>query len=90
MGNPTENRNLEAREKLNKLHNKDGLSWRKIADLPQFKGIVKAGTLCSFAKGTYVPSIENDEVRNALGLDIIELIPQVRDIKSGQFSKRSE
>ena len=83
----TAERNLEAREKLNKLHDEDGLSWRKIADLPQFKGIVPAGTICSFAKGNYEP--QGDDIRRVLGLTVTELISQVRDNKSGRFSKRS-
>jgi len=39
------------REQLNELHDRYGLSWRKIANVGQYRGI-PAGTLCAIAKGT--------------------------------------
>ena len=42
------------RERLRSLHDTSGLSWRKIAEIPEFKG-VPAGTLCAIAKGAKVP-----------------------------------
>lgn len=38
------------RERLNHLHDSLDMSWRRIADLEEYKGI-PAGTLCSFAAG---------------------------------------
>lgn len=38
------------RKTLLRLHEIDGLSWRKIANLDRYNGI-PAGTLCSFANG---------------------------------------
>lgn len=58
------------RKRLNQLHDEDHLSWRKIAEMPEFEG-VPAGTLCSFAKGNYTP--KNNEIRKILGLsEIVE------------------
>lgn len=77
---------LPMRKKLDKLHNDDGLSWRAIAALPQFKGTVAAGTLCSFAKGNYEP--KDNVIRRALELPVYEKI-LVRRNSKGRFSKRS-
>ena len=38
------------REALKMLHDTSGLSWRKIAQMPKYRGI-PAGSLCSFATG---------------------------------------
>ena len=84
----TTERDLMVIERINKLHDEEGMSWRKIAELPEHKGIVPAGSLCSFANGTWEP--KDEDVRRALGLDIIELIPQIRNTKTGQFSRRSD
>ena len=71
------------RERLNKLHNEDGLSWRKIAQMPEFKGI-PAGSLCSYAGG-WEPKTER--ARRRFGLQTTVMIPQVRGT-DGRFSKR--
>ena len=60
------------RDKLNKMHDDDELSWRKIAALPQFAGIVAAGTLCSYAKGGYEP--KDESIRLALELPVYETL----------------
>ena len=60
------------RDKLNKMHNDEKLSWRQIAKLPQFDGIVAAGSLCSFAKGTWEP--KRKSIRLALGLPVYKTI----------------
>jgi hypothetical protein len=44
------------REMLKKLHDQDGLSWRKIAKLRKYQGI-PAGTLCSIYNGDPVPDV---------------------------------
>ena len=72
------------RERLNKLHD-DGLSWRKIAQMDEFKDI-PAGSLCSYAGG-WEPRTK--KARQQFGLSVGEKILQVRD-KLGRFSKRSE
>ena len=71
------------RERLNKLHDEENLSWRKIAQMDEYKGI-PAGSLCSFAGG-WEP--RTDETRKKFGLPTVEMIPQVRN-SSGRFSKR--
>jgi hypothetical protein len=53
---------------LQKMHDDEKMTWRQIADLPQFKGIVAAGSLCSFAKGTWEP--KDNAIRDVLGLSI--------------------
>ena len=60
------------RDKLNKMHDDDKMSWRQIAKLPQFADIVAAGTLCSFAKGGYEP--KDEAIRLALGLPVYETL----------------
>ena len=65
------------RDRLNKLHNDEKLSWRQIAKLPQFDGIVAAGSLCSFAKGTWEP--KRKAIRQALELPVYETVKVVRD-----------
>ena len=72
------------RERLNKLHNEEGVSWRKIAKMPEFKGI-PAGSLCSYAGG-WEPKTET--ARRMFGLKVTEMIPQVRG-KDGRFVERS-
>ena len=74
------------RERLNKLHDEEGVSWRKIAKMPEYSHI-PAGSLCSYAGG-WEPKTEKS--RRMFGLKVTELIAQVRNGKSGQFSKRSE
>ena len=54
------------RQVLQKMHDDEKMTWRQIANLPQFKGIVAAGSLCSFAKGTWEP--KDNDIRDALGL----------------------
>ena len=41
-------------ERLQRLHDIDGLTWRKIAALRHYRGI-PAGTLCTIANGGDVP-----------------------------------
>ena len=74
------------RERLNKLHNEDGISWRAIAALDEFKDRgIPAGSLCSFAGG-WEP--RTDEARKRFGLETIELVKQNRG-RNGRFYKRS-
>jgi hypothetical protein len=72
------------RERLNKLHNEEELSWRKIAQMEEYKGI-PAGSLCSYAGG-WEPKTE--KARRMFGLKVTEMIPQVRG-KDGRFVERS-
>lgn len=77
------------RERLNKLHDEEEMSWRKIAEMPEFKERdipIPAGSLCSYAGG-WEPKTERS--RRMFGLPVTELIAQVRNDKSGRFSKRS-
>ena len=67
------------RQMLQKMHDDEKMTWRQIGDLPQFKGILAAGSLCSFAKGTWEP--KDETIRNALGLSISETIEIVLDGK---------
>ena len=60
------------RQVLQKMHDDEKMTWRQIADLPQFKGIVAAGSLCSFAKGTWTP--KDDVIRDVLGLSTEETL----------------
>jgi len=59
------------RKRIAKLHDEEMMSWRQIAKLPRFDGIIAPGSLCSFAKGTWSP--QSRSVRLALGLPIFEL-----------------
>jgi hypothetical protein len=74
------------RARLMYLHKEQGMTWRKIAEMEEFNN-VSFGVL----NGVY-HGIEpvDDEIRKALGLDVVELIPQIRDNESGQFSKRKD
>lgn len=65
------------RQMLQKMHDDEKMTWRQIADFPQFKGIVAAGSLCSFAKGTWEP--KDETIRDALGLSINGTIEIVLD-----------
>jgi len=65
------------RDKLNKLHDDDKLTWRQIAARPQFAGIVAAGSLCSFAKGTWEP--KRRAIRLALELPVYETLELCRN-----------
>ena len=73
-------------KQLNKLHDIDRQSWRKIALLDEYKGI-PAGSLCSYAKGR-IP--ENNKHRRMLGFP--EIIKQVvcRNPIDGRFRKAGE
>ena len=75
------------RDRLNKLHNDEKLSWRQIARLPQFAGIVAAGSLCSFAKGTWEP--KRMSIRVALELPVYKTIEICEDCAE-RFNRRSE
>lgn len=55
------------RERLNHLHDTEGLSWRKIAALDEYKGI-PAGSLCSYAYGREPKKLEH---RRILGLPMV-------------------
>jgi len=69
-------------KRLNKLHDIDRLSWRKIALLDEYKEI-PAGSLCSYAKGR-IP--ENNKHRRILGFP--EIIKQaVYRSPIGRFRK---
>lgn len=72
------------RRRLIELHDQDGLSWRQIADLPEFSDL-KAGTLCSFAKGDYEP--KDNDIRRRLGLTEIVTV-EVKRNRLGRFEKR--
>lgn len=70
-----------ARERLSRLHDIGGLSWRKIAALDEYKGI-PPGTLCAIAKGR---EPKNNEHRRILGLsEIIEI--EVKRNHLGRFA----
>ena len=62
----------------------DGLSYRQIADLPQYKGL-KPGTICSFAKGNYIP--KRSDIRRKLGLPELIVQEVIRD-ERGRFAPR--
>ena len=71
------------RERLNKLHNEDKLSWRKIAKMEEYKGI-PAGSLCSYAGG-WEPKTER--VRRMFNLPVVKAVMQARN-NSGRFIRR--
>lgn len=71
-------------QRLNCLHDKEGMTWRKIAAMKEYRGI-PAGSLCSFAKGNWEP--KDLITRRKLGYQEPELIPQYRN-PAGQFEKR--
>ena len=75
------------RNKLNKMHDEEEMSWRQIAKLPQFDGIVAAGSLCSFAKGTREP--KRKAIRLALELPVYKTIELCENCVE-RLSKRSE
>ena len=72
------------RQRLNKLHDEDKLSWRKIAQMDEFKDI-PAGSLCSYAGG-WEPKTER--ARRMFGLPTFEVVLQARG-KLGRFIERS-
>lgn len=74
-----------ARNRLRALHN-SGLTWREIAKLDEYKPL-KHGTLCSFAKGGYVP--KDNEIRRILGLPEIITQEAYRNNK-GRFVSKSD
>ena len=76
------------RERLNELHDEEEMSWREIAEMPEFKERdipIPAGSLCSYAGG-WEPKTERS--RRMFGLPVTVLIPQVRG-KDGRFLKRT-
>ena len=75
------------RDRLNHLHAVEGIPWRRISQLDEFKGI-PPGTLCAFAKGYYEPK-KNQEYRRRLGLSEIIKQQVVRD-EEGRFAKVSD
>ena len=75
------------RNKLNKMHDEEMMSWRQIAKLPQFDGVVAAGSLCSFAKGTWEP--RRKAIRLALGLPVYKTIELCENCVE-RLSRRSE
>jgi hypothetical protein len=72
------------RERLNKLHNEDELSWRKIAKMEEYKGI-PAGSLCSYAGG-WEPKTE--KARRMFNLPVVKAVMQARN-GSGRFIERN-
>jgi hypothetical protein len=74
-----------AKVRLKYLKDDVGLTWRKIANLDDFKGI-PAGTLCSFYKGR---EPMNPEYRRILGLSEIIHHKARRDPITGRFVKSS-
>ena len=69
------------RERLKYLNTVQRITWRKIAEMPEFRD-VPAGTLCSIAKG-YKP--KSRELRARLGMDeTIEIV--VKRDEKGRFS----
>lgn len=74
----------QLRDKLLSLHRKHK-SWRKVADLPEFKDVAP-GTLCSIAKGDYEP--KDNEIRKRLGLPIAEI--QYRSSITGRYVEKSK
>jgi len=71
------------RERLKHLHDIDGLSWREIAQQPEFKGI-PPGSLCSFYKGTWEP--KDNETRRILGLTEFIIVESKRN-HLGRFTE---
>ena len=68
--------------RLNRLNKVDGLSWRKIAAMDEYKGI-PPGSLCAYAKGR-IP--KDNERRRRLGFP--EIIKQaVYRSPIGRFRK---
>ncbi len=74
------------RDKLNKLHDDERMSWRQIAKLPQFAGIVAAGSLCSFAKGTWEP--KQKAIRLALELPVYKTL-EICEACAERFAKET-
>jgi hypothetical protein len=72
------------RERLNKLHNEEELSWRKIAQMEEYKGI-PAGSLCSYAGG-WEPKTE--KARRMFNLPVVKAVMQARN-GSGRFIERN-
>jgi hypothetical protein len=72
------------RARLVYLHDVKGIVWRKIAEMPEFNN-VSFGVLNGIYHGR---EPEDDDIRLRLDLPIVEMIAQVRNGKSGQFSKR--
>ena len=65
------------------LHDEEGMTWRKIATMKEYRGI-PAGTLCSISKGYWPKDLA---VLRKLGIPEPELIPQYRN-SVGRFEKR--
>ena len=68
------------RRHLLRLHDKKGMTWRKIAKMKEYRGI-PAGTLCSISKGYWPKDLT---VLRKLGIKEPELIEQYRD-ELGRF-----
>ena len=75
------------RDRLNKLHDDEKLSWRKIAALPEYSKppAMPAGSLCSYAKGTWTP--KRNDLRRRYGEDVYETI-EVRRGEGGRFAPK--
>jgi hypothetical protein len=63
------------------LHDKEGMTWRKIAKMKEYRGI-PAGTLCSISKGYWPKDVV---ILRKLGVSKPELIEQYRD-ELGRFA----
>ena len=63
------------------LHDIEDMTWRKIADMKEYRGI-PAGTLCSISKGYWPKDLS---ILRKLGVKEPELIEQYRNEK-GQFT----
>ncbi len=72
------------RKRLIYLHDELDMTWRKIAEMEEYKGI-PAGSLCSFAKGNWEP--KDLITRRKLGYKEPEAIIQYRNAL-GQFEER--
>ena len=69
------------RDRLNKLHDDEKLSWRQIAKL---EGLPH-GSLCSYAKGTWTP--KRNDLRRRYELTVYETI-EIRRGKGGRFAPK--
>ena len=73
-------------ERLKKLHDIDGLSWRQIAQLPEYLG-VPHGVIYNYAVMNIEP--KNNKYRRLLGLSEVIEVPVLRD-KKGRFKKKGK
>ena len=72
----------KARKRILDLHQKEGVSWRKMAKLPEYKGIPHATLYSIGIKGIEPTTLE---YRKILGLG--EIITQVVYRNKGRFTK---